>query len=426
MYREGAFGGAAATMVNVLDAHKPALQKLRADRAVDAVIALTHQDQAEDEQLAASSEYAAVLAGHDHDLTVTTHGLHASPVVKAGSDALTAVVLDLLWGQGAPAGSRPAVSTRLITMSDFDPDPALVKLKNKVEQPTQELLSATLAVLPLLTAESCLAVTGGVPKVPSSRNIRFAPCTMAMYLAGGLKLVMGAEMAIVNSGAVRGDRDYVGCFTYADLQVECPFPSEIVLVSIDGAALIEAIKLSRRPWMEKGGPKEASNSLQHDLDCFVDERHILQRIDGRPVEPRRIYKVAMDSYDITKDPVISRYVLAHPDRVPSTDAGRPMLTILVEFFCRELWRELIDKDHDGDLTQEEIDLLFDESDTDHSGEIAPDELHAALAKRLGGGASRLVSNAMITFFDEDENGSLSREELKHLAQSLVKTKLPDW
>ena len=47
-----------------------------------------------------------------------------------------------------------------------------------------------------------------------------------------------------------------------------------------------------------------------------------------------MYKVVLDSYDIAKDEVLARYARKRPERMPSTDSGRPTLTILVEFFCR--------------------------------------------------------------------------------------------
>lgn len=46
------------------------------------------------------------------------------------------------------------------------------------------------------------------------------------------------------------------------------------------------------------------------------------------------------------------------------------MTILVEYFCRELWRNLADSNRDGEVTVDEINQLFDECDADNSGEIS--------------------------------------------------------
>ena len=51
---------------------------------------------------------------------------------------------------------------------------------------------------------------------------------------------------------------------------------------MDGATLVEAVMMSRRPWSAVGGPQEASGALQHDLDCTVDENHRLQATLASP------------------------------------------------------------------------------------------------------------------------------------------------
>ncbi len=100
--------------------------------------------------------------------------------------------------------------------------------------------------------------TTGRPATISSVDARYGPSTLAMYLASGVKKVMQADVALINSGSIRGDKvrggkefshhtcsilfaslshffklspplpsqSYNGLpFTYADLKMECPFPS---------------------------------------------------------------------------------------------------------------------------------------------------------------------------------------------------------
>lgn len=56
----------------------------------------------------------------------------------------------------------------------------------------------------------------------------------------------------------------------------------------------------------------------------------------------RLYSVACDVYVLRKNPVFREYWKQHPERVPPADAGRPLLPILVEYFCTGMWRQLID------------------------------------------------------------------------------------
>ena len=70
----------------------------------------------EDEALARSGEYAAVLGGHDHfvhNVRVTATNGRSVPVVKAGADAKLAIVVEMSWSTDAPPHSPPTeVSTR--------------------------------------------------------------------------------------------------------------------------------------------------------------------------------------------------------------------------------------------------------------------------------------------------------------------------
>lgn len=349
-------------------------------------------------------------------------------MVKAGQDAHHAIVVDLVWPAKAPKCSRPAVRTRVLRMKHYAPDAAVAKVVERAEAPMQELLSATLAILPQLEAPCALAVTGGEPALPSSKGARYGPCTMAMYLAEGLKLVMGADAALINSGAVRGDKEYSdGAFSYADLQIECPFPSDNLVISIDGATLSRAVRKSREPWrvesVGEGGEaarKEGSAALQHDLECETDGRGALTHVMGSPLEPLRYYRVVVDVYDLAKDPVLAKYASLNPGRIPAKDSGRPTMQILVEYFCMQLWHKLVDGDENGQITVEEVSELFDEADVDHSGALSEEELFSILDKRVGSGASRLVARTMLTLADRNDDGLVTREELMHLLNDQIK------
>merc|ERR1719197_2249899 len=84
-----------------------------------------------------------------------------------------------------------------------------------------------------------------IEAMPSSKDARYGPCSMAMYLAESMRVCVSADVALVNSGAVRADTQYESVFTYADLQKECPFPSECIVITMPGATLAEAVLQSR-------------------------------------------------------------------------------------------------------------------------------------------------------------------------------------
>jgi len=95
------------------------------------------------------------------------------------------------------------------------------------------------------------------------------------------------------------------------------------------------------------------------------------------------------------------------------------MTVLVEYFCREMWRILADVDSDGVITEAEATAIFDTCDLDGSGSITADELTAALAAKVGEGASRLVAKQMITLADKDESGTVERDECTSMMLKLA-------
>jgi len=129
--------------------------------------------------------------------------------------------------------------------------------------------------------------------------------------------------------------------------------------------------------------------------------------------------VLVDSYDLAKDPTLARYAKEYPEHIPPADAGRPAMTVLVEYFCREMWRILADVDSDGVITEAEATAIFDTCDLDGSGSITADELTAALAAKVGEGASRLVAKQMITLADKDESGTVERDECTSMMLKLA-------
>lgn len=422
-YRDGALGGASASIEAVMLAHAKAAAKLRvAHPDVDCIIPLTHQDQKEDEELAATGEYAAVLAGHDHDLTITEHGPHATPVIKAGQDAHNAVICDVTWPAGAARGAWPEVTTTVKALKGYDKDEDISAAVKRAEAPVRELESATLAMLPKVELPT---VATGVDEIelviPSSKDARYGPSTMAMYLAESMRVCVSADVSLINSGAVRADTQYESVFTYADLQKECPFPSECIVIKMPGATLVEAVETSRAGWLTEGGPTEESGAFQHDLGCKCDATHKMTVAAKAPLDPERMYSVLVDSYDLAKDPVLSAYAKANPANIPPADAGRPAMTVLVEYFCRAMWAMLADSDGDGAITEEEIHALFTLCDADGSGQITAEELTTALAAKVGEGASKLVAKQMINIADKDESGTVDKTELTETMMQLAKT-----
>lgn len=416
-YRDDALGGAAKSIIPVMDAHEKVCEDLMdAHPELDCIIPLTHQDQAEDEELAASGAYPIILAGHDHD--VTSKEIDGVRVLKAGQDAHNAAIVDFVWKKGQANGEMPEVTTHFVRVMDYPADPEVEATVARWMAPVRELEVATVAQLTPKLLE----------KVPegklSSKDARFGPCSMASFLGEAIRICEKTDLVLINSGAVRGDKVYKDELTYADLKSECPFPSENVVAKISGKTIIDAVKQSRELWQQPGGPYEASKALQVDSSskCILkDGSWEVTIINDKPIVLDKLYSVVCDTYDLLKNPHLNAWCKEHPEYIPPADAGRPVLPILVEYFCNEMWRTIIDVNGDGDIQEEEIDALFREIDGNQDGLLSVEEVSYALKKQLGEGGSAIIAKQMVAIADKDHSGTISREELTALIQMRLTT-----
>jgi len=402
VYRDGAFGGAAETMVPPCDAAPMVIAELLgADPELDEVIPLTHQDLQEDVQMANMGLFPVIVAGHDHEVIHEVHGVRNTPVVKAGMDAQVAALIDLSWS--ASPVDPVKVSVVFKDPADYEPDPELVRVIETINRPVRELESAMLYEL---TPDEML----------SSVGVKFQESTMAQKVATAVRDCLKCDAAVINSGAVRGNKKYTKCISYGDLKKECPYPSPMVVVPMPFAVLRDAVRLSRRPWWDIGEdeqPREATSALQVDYGMRVGPDHMPVTICDGPPELDRLYAIGCDTRVLRRNQVLVDYCAEFPERIPPDDAGRPVLPILVEFFCGTIWHRLCERANCMLGPVKGVEQMMELFDLDRNGCIDAQELTAALQTHFGELlSSRIIVEQMIAMMDEDGNGTLSESELR--------------
>jgi len=329
-------------------------------------------------------------------------------------------VIDLVWPAGAPKGAWPTVEiAEVIPLAPpkakkgeepppfelrFEKDAELVKTVAKWMAPAIELETSTLEKVEYSEGEEVLTSVG----------VRRGPASMASLIATALRDNCKADAAVINAGGVRGKRDYAdGIVTYAHLNAECPFPSSNVVISLDGKTFSDAVAASRATWISSPGEDDA-DAFHCDYGVNTDaETHAVTHVGGEPLDPEKVYKVVCDAYMVRVNPVLKAYADEHPDHIPPDDAGQPALPILVSYFCDKAWRKLTDADGDGDIAVEEVDKFFDSADVNQDGVLNEEEVVRAMTETLGEFmASRVVARRMLSLADSDQNGTVSREELR--------------
>ncbi|XXX76712.1 5'-nucleotidase C-terminal domain-containing protein [Sorangium sp. So ce134] len=387
LYRRGAFGGYAIEPAN--EAAVRWARRLVREEGCACVIPITHQSRDEDLALARMQRdppFPVVLGGHEHE--VLLDDVDGCWVVKAGTDAASAAILDLAWpAEAPPAGAPdlPAVAVRIEDVRAYPEDPAMRARVDRHMQIVRDLDAATLLRLPPGSALSSIGT-------------RARQTSLGTLLCSRIRDALQADGCLFNGGGIRGGREYRERFTYGDLKAEVPFSNELVVVRLPGRVVREAVAASR-----SRAPAQHAGFLQIDDGMATDDRGALTAIGGLPLADDRAYRIALPRAllggmdDIA--PLV-RFAEAHPEEVPPADSGREPKLVLVESFAVELWRQL---------------GPFEAIDADRDGRVSAEELREAVSRATSETPSEVVVGEMLKALDRDGDRLVTRGEAGALA-----------
>ncbi|WP_437724245.1 5'-nucleotidase C-terminal domain-containing protein [Sorangium sp. So ce861] len=382
LYRRGAFGGCAIEPAN--EAALRWAERLVREEGCACVIPITHQSRDADLALARAQRdppFPVILGGHEHEVLIDD--VDGCWVVKSGSDAASAAVIDLAWpAEAPPAGGPdlPAVTVRLEDVRAYPEDPAMRARVDRHMQIVRDLDAATLLRLPPGSALSSIGT-------------RARQTSLGTLLCSRMRDALEADGCLFNGGGIRGDREYRERFTYGDLKAEVPFSNELVVVRLPGRVVREAVAASR-----SRAPAQHGGFLQIDDRMAIDDRGVLIAIGGAPLVDDRAYRIALPRAllggmdDIAP---LARFGEAHPEEVPPADTGREPKLVLVESFAVELWRQL---------------GPFDAIDADRDGRVSADELRAAVSRATAETPSEVVVGELLKVLDRDGDRLVTRGE----------------
>ena len=198
-------------------------RKLRAMGA-DLVIAVTHSEWQDDLRLAKSGAIDLILSGHDHNLLVAYDGRAA--LAETQDDGANIVAVDLTITLDAVGGRRVAWSPkfRIIDTADVAPD---------------QRIAARVAVYGARLDAAMTTPIGKTLTALDTRkpDVRGRETAFGDFIADIMRATTGADLAIINGGAIRGDRLYAAGtgLTRGDILAELPFDDRIVVAELTGA-----------------------------------------------------------------------------------------------------------------------------------------------------------------------------------------------
>jgi 2',3'-cyclic-nucleotide 2'-phosphodiesterase (5'-nucleotidase family) len=268
-----------------------------------------------------AAECAAVLAEPGIDIVLGSAGPDPGDarsdgrrvVLRSGAQGNVMAALDLELvstprdvgvdlGQGfdplrgtadAAAPARPdqtvswSATTRLIDTRDVEPD-------QMIEAITQIELDATSMALGERIGTFAAALSSRTD--PTWRR----EGSFADLVADAVRQQAGADAALLEAGTFRGDRDYdAGAPVVVRTVIEeLPFANEIVVVTMTGAALRAALEhgFGLLPAPASRFPQVSGMTVRFDGARQAGQRVLAVEIGGRPLDPRRRYRVATSSF----------------------------------------------------------------------------------------------------------------------------------
>jgi len=254
----------------------------RARRAkADVIVALTHQDMADDKQLAAAvPEIDVILGGHEHDPLDSKVG--KTLILKTGSEAVSLGRIDLLVSDGKD-GRRVEAKWELIAVTAEIPEkPEVAALVKSYE--------ARMA--------SRLSVVAGATSVPlDTRNevVRVKESPVGNLIADLMREAMQADVALVNGGGIRGNAvTPAGPLTRGDVLKILPFANKIVKLEVTGETLRAALENGLSQHERTAGRFPHVSGLRYVFDPKkpAGSRLVSATVGGKLLDPAARYSVA--------------------------------------------------------------------------------------------------------------------------------------
>ena len=356
LYRPGSFNGAVIedpweTMRNYTN---------RLQGTVDLILPICHLYEAQDERTAAEFDFPLILGGHDHHAVDRLR--HGTRILKPGSDAHFARVIDISWT--GSAATEPVITSELLLVQDYEPDAYLQQLAEDAYRVLDPLRYTQLGHIP----EDFRPL--------SSKGARSNRISIATFLATITRDALQVDACIVKGGHFRGERDYGDNeeFTLELLKSELG-NSQVYITELPGSILRVGL---RETWDQPN-----TGWFQHDAGLKVDEEGLVVSINGEALEPNRMYLIATlgDFFRSRDGPSIGTYYEEKPERIPKEGFGR-VYDVILSHVAKQWWQLLftqLDTDWNSSIDAAE----FTSMDVNGSGDLDRQDVMDALEQVAG-------------------------------------------
>lgn len=268
---------------------------------VDVVVAVTHLTLAEDQKLVERfPEIDVVVGGHEHSpITVIQN---RTLISKAGSEAEYVARIDL-----ARRGSQLDRHFELVPVDARLPeDPATARVVADFEDRLGTQLDVQVAAS-LMDLDA------------TTLHLRASETNIGNLFADAIRASVDADIGLINSGAIRGERLYpAGALTRRLLLAMHPFGNLVAKLELSGRTVQAALEhgVSRLPETAGFFPQVSGLTMEVVVSAPVGSRVRNVRINGQPLDPERTYTIAVPDFLLGGDGygmLASAKVLVNPE-----------------------------------------------------------------------------------------------------------------
>lgn len=260
-----------------VEKYLPAMKR----EGANVIIALTHLTFAEDRDLAERfPDIDVIVGGHEHFPITAVEG--RTLISKAGSDARFVARIDL-----DKRDTRTERFFELIPVTSAVPeDPSAAAVINDWETRLGNEMSEVVA-------------TTTVPLEARDLRLRASETNLGDLVADAMRQQVGADVALVNSGGIRGNREYpAGELTRRDLIQMHPFGNVVCKIEVTGRQLLTVLNhgVSKLPGVDGQFPQVSNMTFRVVQSAPAGSRVRDLRIGNAPMELDRTYTLALPDY----------------------------------------------------------------------------------------------------------------------------------
>jgi 5'-nucleotidase/UDP-sugar diphosphatase len=272
---------------STIDTARSKAKDLRA-KGADIVVALAHTPLEVDMIIARSAGVDVIIGGHDEHLLAFYDGKVA--LTESESQSNYVVVTELSVTKTTKDGKTTVAWTpnfRIVDSATVKPDPEIEAVVKGYEDKLSKELDIEIGVTE-------------TPLDSRRATVRGGEAAIGNLVADALKAAVGAEVAITNGGGLRADKQYQAGqkLTRRDILAEMPFGNTTVLLEIKGEGIKAALENGVSQVRELGGrfPQVSGITAEVDLKEPVGSRVKSVKINGKPLDPARTYKLATNDF----------------------------------------------------------------------------------------------------------------------------------